>query len=291
MASRWRVLTVWWVTCLIWSSVWLFIKLGVRDVPPLTFAASRLAIAAVVLGGYAAARRLPWPAGRRDWTVTIATGVILLGFNYGLLYWGTQFITSGVTAVLQASTPAFSLLVARLIGTERLTVARTAGVVAGIAGVAVIFHDQMQLAGARALAGSVAVTAGAVCVAIAYVSVKAFGRQLHTVTLMAGQMVSALAPLGLLALALEGVPSPEQWTRPAVLSLLYLTFAGSIAAASLNYWLLRRMDATSLLSMGFVEPFIAVLLGAVFLDERLTLLTVAGGLMVLASVWVVLRDR
>ena len=67
--------------------------------------------------------------------------------------------------------------------------------------------------------------------------------------------------------------------------------AGSIAAASLNYWLLRRLDATTLLSMGLVEPLIAVLLGSMFLDERLTSMTFAGGVMVLASVWVVLRSR
>ena len=57
----------------------------------------------------------------------------------------------------------------------------------------------------------------------------------------------------------------------------------------LNYWLLRRMDATTVLSMGFVEPFIAVLLGAVFLDERIGLRTLAGGLAVTVSVWLVLR--
>jgi drug/metabolite transporter (DMT)-like permease len=191
--------------------------------------------------------------------------------------------------VLQASTPAFSLVVARLLGTERLTAARVVGVLAGIGGVAIIFLDQMRLAGPMALFGSVAVTAGAVCVAVAYVLVKTYGRRLHTTTLLAGQMVSALAVLGTIALTVEGQPFATRWPPTAIASLLYLTFAGSIGAASLNYWLLRRIDATSLLSMGFVEPLIAVLLGAVLLDERLTARTVLGGIAVLASVWAVLR--
>jgi drug/metabolite transporter (DMT)-like permease len=291
VTSRWSVLGVWWLTCLIWSSVWLFIKVGVKDVPPFTFAATRVAIAASVLILVAVIRRLPWPSDRREWTVTVVSGVLLLGFNYGLLYWGTQFITSGVTAVLQASTPTFSLIVARLVGTERLTPARVLGVLGGVAGVAIIFLDQMQLSGRMALFGSATVTAGAVCVAVAYVLVKAYGRRLHTTTLLAGQMVSALVVLGVAALAIEGPPFGIRWTGSAISSLLYLAFAGSIGAASLNYWLLRRIDATSLLSMGFVEPFIAVMLGAVFLDERLTLKTFAGGVAVLASVWVVLRPQ
>lgn len=291
MTSRWTVLAVWWLTCLIWSSVWLFIKLGVGDVPPFTFAATRLAIAAPVLSAYALMRGLPWPKDRREWTVTIVTGVILLGFNYGLLYWGAQFITSGVAAVLQASTPAFSLLIARIVGTERLTTARAIGVLAGMAGVAVIFHDQLRITGTDALLGSIAVTAGAVCVAVAYVGVKAYAPHVAITPLMVGQMVSALIPLGLLALLTEGSPWAMDWSNRALWSLMYLTFVGSIGAASLNYWLLRRLDATTLLSMGLVEPLIAVLLGSMFLDERLTLMTFAGGVMVLASVWVVLRSR
>lgn len=291
MTSRWGVLGVWWLTCLIWSSVWLFIKVGVGDIPPFTFASARLALAASVLIVFAVVRGRPWPRGRREWTTTLVTGVILLGLNYGLLYWGTQFITSGVAAVLQASTPAFSLLVAWFAGTERLSAAKLAGVLAGMAGVAIIFLDQMRLSGHMALLGSAAATAGAVCVAVAYVGVKAYGTHMHTTTLLAGQMMAALVPLGTVALVAEGHPLSMPWTGRALTSLLYLTFAGSIAAASLNYWLLRRIDATTMLSMGLVEPFIAVLLGAAFLDERLGVRTLVGGVAVLASVWVVLRER
>jgi drug/metabolite transporter (DMT)-like permease len=288
-SRRWSVLLVWWATCVLWSSVFLFIKMGVTAVPPLGFAALRLALAAGILVLFTLVRRQPWPTEPRDWMLISSTGVLLLGLNYGLLFWGTQFIPSGVTAVLQASSPAFSLVLAGLLGAERMTLAKVGGVTLGIAGVAIVCLDQGRLSGAWSLVGSVAVTAGAICVAIAYVGVKTYRRALNSTMLMAGQMISALVPLGIAALIKEGNPLAFNWTGTAIVSLLYLALAGSIVATWLNYWLLRRMDATSLLAMGFVEPFIAVLLGVVFLDERITLRTIAGGLAVTASVWLVLR--
>src|SRR5687768_17960944 len=116
------VLFVWIATCLIWSTVWLFIKLGVRDVPPVTFAAFRLAAALAVLGPLTLARRTPLPRSPRDWVLIASTGVVLLGVNYALLNWGIQFISSGLTAVLQALTPAFGFVFAHaLLHDERMT--------------------------------------------------------------------------------------------------------------------------------------------------------------------------
>lgn len=288
-SPRWLVLLVWWITCVIWSSVFLFIKVGVTEVPPLGFATTRLALAAFALVLFTTVKGYRWPSDGRDWVVIGATGVLLLGVNYGLLFWGSQFIPSGVTAVLGASSPAISLILASFLGSERMTVTKVAGVLLGLVGVGIVCLDQARLSGAWSLAGSLAVTGGATCVASAYVAVKKYGRAVDPTILMAGQMVSALVPLGLVAIAREGNPMAFDWTTTAIVALLYLTIAGSIVAMWFNYWLLRRMDATTVLSMGFVEPFIAVLLGAMFLDERIGLRTLAGGLAVTVSVWLVLR--
>jgi drug/metabolite transporter (DMT)-like permease len=75
------VLAVWWLTCLLWSTVWLAIKVGVGDVPPATFASVRLVIALAVLLPIMAARGVPLPRARRDWRVIGVTGVLLLGLN------------------------------------------------------------------------------------------------------------------------------------------------------------------------------------------------------------------
>ena len=101
-----RVLSLWWVTCLIWSSVWLFIKLGLRDLPPVSFAAIRLLVAIAVFLPILLLRGVRLPRRAREWYVIAVAGLVLLGLNYALLFWGAQFIPSGMTAVL-SSVPSF----------------------------------------------------------------------------------------------------------------------------------------------------------------------------------------
>lgn len=287
-----RVLLVWVGVCLIWSTVWLFIKLGLDDLPPVSFAGIRLLIAVAVLAPLVASRRALWPRTARDLALVAATGFLLLGLNYGLLYWGAQFIPSGLTAVLQSTQPAFGLLFAhRLLVSERVTAAKLGALALGVGGVAVVSSDQLGLAGWSALWGCVAVVAAALCVGLAYVLVKAYGAHLNPTALMMGQMVCGMLPLLAYGLVAEGNPFRFNWTPKAALSLLYLALAGSVAAFWLNYWLLKRMDATKVLLMAIVEPLLAVLLGAFVLGETLTGRTVLGGACILASVALVLAGR
>ena len=280
-----KVVFVWILTCLIWSTVWLFLKLGVRDVPPVSFAAMRLLIAIVVMVPVTLATRTPLPRRPRDWALIGGTGVILLGFNYALLNWGTRFISSGLTAVLQSITPAFALVFAHLmLPDEQMTLRRLGGLALGVAGVAVIFWDQLHFGG-RALLGSVTVTLGAVCVAFAYVTVRRFGKGLHPSAITTGQMLAAFVPLLIYAWGVEGNPAQIAWTSTALISATYLAILGSVVAAWLNYWLLPRVGAVNLLVMGLVEPPIAVVLGAWILGESMNARAAAGSAMILFSVW------
>lgn len=287
-----KVLLVWVVTCLIWSTVWLFIKLGLHDLPPVSFAGIRLVIAVAILLPFVLIRRKPLPQSPRERLMVALTGLLLLGLNYGLVFWGAQFITSGLTAVLQAATPAFTIVFAHyLLPNERFTLAKLSAVALGVVGVAVIFSDQMQVVGWQALAGSVAVAGGALCVAFAYVLVKAHIGHLHPTVLTTGQMLCALVPLLAYGLVREGNPLTFNWTPQALFSLLYLALAGSVAAFWLNYWLLKRMDTTKVMSMSLVEPLLAVLLGALVLGEKLTAHALLGGVCILASIGLILSGR
>ena len=282
-------LVLWWVTCLIWSSVWLFIKLGLRDLPPVSFAAIRLAVAIAVFLPILLLRRVSLPRRADDWYVIAVAGLLLLGVNYVLLFWGAQFIPSGLTAVLGAATPLFALVLGHfMIDDEPFTLQACAAILVGIAGVAIISWDQLHVSGRQALLGCAAVTASSACVAFAYVFVKGQGRRgLRPEVLSCGQMLCAVGPMLLFAAIRDGNPLALNWTPVAIGCLLYLALAGSVLGTWLNYWLLERMSATSLLSMGLVEPLIAVLLGAAFLHERVTLGAAAGGVLVLCSIFMI----
>jgi drug/metabolite transporter (DMT)-like permease len=285
-------LLVWILTCLIWSTVWLFIKIGVGDVPPVTFAAWRLAIAMVVLVPLALWQRVPFPTRAAEWRLIVGTGVMLLGINYALLNWGIQFISSGLTALLQAMTPVFALVFSHMmLPDDRMSVRKVGALLVGVVGVALVFWNQLDLAGLSALRGCAAVVGGAMFVALAYVVMKRHGTHLHPSAITSGQMSAAFVPLVLYAIAVEGNPLGVDWSRRAVVSVTYLAMAGSIGGAWLNYWLLKRTSATNLLLMGLVEPLIAVALGAWWLNESMSGLTIVGGVAILFSVAIVLEFR
>jgi drug/metabolite transporter (DMT)-like permease len=281
---------VWCVLCLIWSSTWLFIKLGLADLPPVSFAGIRFVVAASVLWGIVAIRRSPLPKGLRAWGFLALTGFLAFSLNYGLLFWGEQRTSSGLAAVLQATIPAFGLALAHLLlPSDRMTPPKVLGVSLGIAGVAVIFSDGTTLAGPDALHGGIAIVAGAFAVALANVLVKSRGASFDPVILAGVQMTFGLLPLVAAGFLLEGSPFAFRWTPRAVLSVLYLALVGSVIAFLLFYWLLQRMDVTKVLLIALVTPVLAVALGAAALGERLSGLAFVGTAMILGGVFLGVR--
>ena len=148
------LLFVWVLTCAIWSTVWLFIKLGVRDVPPAAFAVYRMAIALAVIVPVIVLRRTPWPRGCSEWRLVLGTGCVLLGVNYALLNWGIQYISSGLTAVLQAMTPVFGFVFAHLLlHDERVSAWKGMALALGVGGVGITRGD----ADSRTMVGGVCI--------------------------------------------------------------------------------------------------------------------------------------
>src|SRR5215208_8264333 len=166
---------VWLILCGIWGSTWLFIKLGLDDLPPFTFAGIRFVIACLILFSIIRIRGIQLPRARADWILLAVTGILSFGLNYGLLFWGEQYISSGLAALLQATIPAFGLVFAHFhLPGERLSWARTGGIVLGVFGVGVVFSNQLAMAGPRALAGCAGLIFGSMCAAYANVLVKAY---------------------------------------------------------------------------------------------------------------------
>ena len=287
-----KVRLVFLLLCCIWGSTWMFIKLGLRDLPPLSFAAARFLLATAILSAIVAARRARLPRGRAEWLLLAQTGVLAFGLNYGLLFWGEQHISSGLAALLQATIPVFGMLLAHpYLPGERLNARKLTGALLGVAGVGVIFSHQLGAEGSMALWGSAAVVAGAAFVAWANVLVKARGLKLDAPVLSAGQMACGFLALASAALVLEGSPARLRWTPLAVACLLYLTLVGSVAAFLLFYWLVRHVDVTKTMLIALVTPLAAVLLGVVALGEEVSWRTVAGGAVIMSGVALVVLRR
>ena len=283
---------VWLLLCCIWGSTWLFIKLGLEDLPPLTFAGIRFVIAFLILAIFIGLRRVPLPQVRRDWLLLAVTGVLSFSLNYGLVFWGEQYISSGLAALLQSTLPAFGLIIAHFyLPGERMTFVKIAGIMMGVIGVGIIFSNQLQLSGRGALWGGAALVLSAFCAAYANVLVKAYGLNLQPSVLAAGQMALGLVPLFLVGIPLEGNPLHLHWTVMAVMALFYLAIVGTVIAFVLYYWLVQHMDVTKTMLIALVTPVAAVVLGMLVLHEQMNWRTLAGGLMIISGIGLIVMRR
>lgn len=287
-----RPLVVFALLCGIWGSTWAFIKVGLRDLPPLTFVSVRFVVAICVLAVVARLRRAKLPRTRAEWRLLAVTGVLSFAINYGAVFWGESHVSSGLAALLQATIPLFGLLVAhKLLPDEPLTTARLVGVVVGLVGLGVVFSDQLGGGDRLAAWGAGVIVAGAFAAASSNVLVKARGAKFDLSVLIAGQMACGLVPLSTYALVSEGNPMHSRWTPTAILCVLYLALVGTVAAFLLFYWLLRHVSATTSQLISLVTPVVAVLIGVVFLGERLTWRVALGGLGIFVGIAVIRRRR
>jgi len=283
---------VWLLLATIWGSTWLMIKIGLADLPPVTFAAVRFVVAAAPLCAFLAIRRRPLRYSRADWRLMTVTGLLTFAFNYTLVFWGESHISAGLAAILYTTFPILGMLQAHwLLPAEPLSRRKLGGALVALIGVAVIFYNQVSLQGPWALAGSVALVAAATGTAYADVIIKGSGSHIEPVTMTAVQMVVSLPPMLALALIVDGSPSALHWTPRAVGALLYLAFVGSSFTFVLLYWLIQRMQVTRTMMIPLFSTVVAVTLDALILGERLHWRTLAGGVGVLAGLVIALSRR
>jgi drug/metabolite transporter (DMT)-like permease len=167
---------------------------------------------------------------------------------------------------------------------ERITWVKIGGVILGICGVGMVFSNQLAVAGAKALAGCVALVLSSIFVAYSNVLVKARGKNLNPAILAAGQMFFGLIPLLIIGIPLEGNPFRFHWTPMALVSLFYLAVVGSVIAFLLYYWLVHNMDVTKSMLIALVTPVVAVVLGMIVLNEELSWRTLLGGAMIMSGI-------
>lgn len=283
---------VWLLLCLIWGTTWIFIKIGLRDLPPITFASARFLLAVVIVFVIIRVYKIPLPKTGLEWRLVALTGFLQFSLNYSTVFWGEQHITSGLAAVLQSMITVFGLALAWVfLPNERITKLKIFAVGVGIAGVTVIFFDQLRVENAMAFAGSFAIVAGSYCAAQASILIKARGHGFHPASLLFGQMLCGLPFILFYSLMFEGNPLNFNWTETAVISVLYLTLFGTITAFWLYYWLLRRVESTKAMMISLVTPLIAVILDAAVLGELLPTQTIVGGLLILSSIALIVFRR
>jgi drug/metabolite transporter (DMT)-like permease len=286
-ALTWAVLAL---LILIWSTTWAVIRVGLRGIPPFTGVALRFAIAAAVLLALAPAfgiRLGRQPNELRIWWInTFLTFTI----PYGVLYWSEQWLPSGLAAVIFATTPLVTALVAHFaLPAERLTGWSVLGILVGFGGIAVLFSGDFRALGGGQVARAAAVMLIApVCAALSNVAVKRWGGSIHPLSIGAVPMAITAVLMGAFSRLVES-GRPVTFNTVTVLSLLYLALIGSAIPFTLYFWLLRNESATGLSMINYATPVLAVAVGTLFLGEQVTPRIIVGTALVLLGVGLALR--
>lgn len=278
------------VLCVVWSSTWLAIKVGLRDLPPISFVALRFVIAIIALLVVSVGRVRLLPPRRGDYVLLASTGVLMFAVNYGLLFWGELYVSSGLAAVLQATIPIFGMFFAHFIlPDEPLRVQRLAGGLLAVAGVAIICARLLNFNGLMAFWGGLGIALGAAGAAFSNVQLKARALELAPTMIAAWQMIFGCLPMLLLGFVVDGNPIHFHWSTMSTLCLLYLALIGSALAFLLLYWLMPRMTVTNLQTISLITPPGAVMLGWLLGGETFSLWSLLGACFVLAGVWMIFR--
>jgi drug/metabolite transporter (DMT)-like permease len=279
--SRWAGIVA---VSFIWGSTWVAIKIGLGSMPPFLSAGMRFAIAAGILSVLAWASGVRVPREPRTHAGLLALGFLNFVVNYGVVYWGEQYVSSGLTAVLFATYPLFVLLIAHFsIGAERITLRKLAGVALGFAGVAVIFRSDIAVDDPRANLAVAVILISPVASALTSVGIKKWGHDLHPYTLTTLPMAYGAVALSAIGLATES-PRAIEWSAVSVGALLYLALFGSVIAFVVYYRLLKVVPVSLLALVSYAFPIVAVALGWIVLDEALSGSTLAGAGMVLVGI-------
>lgn len=268
--------------CLIWGSTWMAIKVGLRGAPPMTSIAVRMVIATAIVALILRARRTVIPRDARFVRLGVFLGFFHVLLPYTFVYYGEQRISSGLAAVLYATLPIFVVLLARAQLGNPLTVRKLLGVAAGLAGVAVIFSDNLRLGRAEA-AGTAMVMVSVAASAVGSVATKKWAGGYNPVASLLIPFATSTVVAALLALAVEPGVS-LRFNAVTWLSIVYLAAAGSVAAFALFFWVMRHLDVTLVSYQTFIIPIVAVILGWVFLGERLSPRVGAGAALILAGI-------
>jgi len=264
---------------LLWGATFFFVEIALTELGPFTLVLGRVACGATALWAVVLISGVPLPRTFADFRDLFVMGLLNNAIPFTLIFWGQQWISGGLASVLNAMTPIFAVIVAHLLTQdEKATPARTAGVLLGIGGVAVLVGPDALSGLDGSLVGQLAVLCAALCYSFAGV----FGRRLKrfapTVS-GAGMLTSSTLIMLPVVLFMEGVPTVVP-SLGIIAVWVTLGTACTALAYILYFRILATAGATNLLLVTIMIPPSAMALGVIFLGERITLSTAAGFILI-----------
>lgn len=288
-----------WILALIWGSSYLFIRIGVEQLPPLQLVFIRTGIAALGLNLVIAAQGKRLPTDRRGLGALLFLGVVNTVFPFALITWGEQHIESGLASVLQGTTALFALVIAHFtFADERISWQKVIGLLIGFLGVVVLASRSegatvSNQSASLHLLGQLAIVGSSLCYAIggAY-SRKAMQNRLEPLVVAAGAMTVAAVITGAMAYlapvwgGMAPVPLAQLHFN-TLGAVLMLGVVNTFVAYLVFYSLIAALGAARTAMITYVLPVVGLLLGAIFLREPVDLRLLVGAVLIIGSIGIV----
>jgi drug/metabolite transporter (DMT)-like permease len=284
-----------WVLGLIWGSSFLFIRIGVEQLPPFQLVFIRTAIAAIGLNGVLLLRGKHLPTDRKSIRDMIVLGIVNTVLPFGLITWGEQSISSGIASVLQGTAAFFTLIVAHFVfADERITNRKLIGLLLGFGGVITLSSRSLSEGGLSAsFIGELAIVAASFCYALGGTyGRKAIQNRLEPMMAAAGAMTIAAITTGILAhiAPLLNGPAPvllSSLRSDVVIATLLLGLLNTFVAYLVYYSILEQLGAARTSMVTYIVPVVGLILGAIILHEEVDSRLILGAALIFAGIGVV----
>jgi drug/metabolite transporter (DMT)-like permease len=266
----------------IWSSSFLWIKIAVQEVGPITLVAFRVLFGLLFGVAVILIRRPTLSRDVRSWAPMLLLGITNVAIPFFLISWGEQSIDSGVAAILDATVPLFTILIAHyFLRDDKITIPKVLGLLTGFAGVVVLMSKDLGVSHSSLL-GQLAVVLASMFYAGSGVFARKHTEDAPNIMRSVGPLISSTAVMWLAAPALEAplkIPQlPITWV-----ALLWLGILGSGFAFILMYHLIHEIGPTRTSMVTYIFPLGGVILGVLFLHEQLTWEVAVGALLIIAG--------
>lgn len=267
---------------MLWGGSYFFVEIALLEWSPLLIVAVRVVVAAIVIWGIVLAAGLPVPRSWPAWIAFFWMGLLNNIFPFLLIVWGQKEIESGLAAVLTAAAPIFTVIVAgALLKDEPVTRSKLFGVVLGLIGVVVLIGPSALTGLDTNLFAQIAVLGAALSYAFAGVYARRFPRMnIDPIVAAAGQLLMSSLIMILLALVFEAPNQLLESSAKVWIAVGLMAIFSTALAYILYFRLLASAGATNAILVTLLIPVTAILLGAIFLNERLQWLHFLGMLVI-----------
>lgn len=277
--------------CLIWGTTWLAIKFSLDGFPPFLGAAVRFTVAALAVGAMLLVKKKSLRISKSEFKIMVIASFLMYVFDYGLIYWGEQTLSAGVTAIFFATFALFTALWSVLfLKNEQLTPLRWVGIFLGIAGITIIFYDQLEITQFNRMVtlSIIAVILAAAGGSLSNVLVKRHLQKMDARVITFYQMSMGIVFLYAIGFIIED-PTTINITPKVAGAVFYLAIIGSAFAFVLYYNLLKTMSTVTLSLIIYVTPLIALMIDFLLYRQMIPLRSVGGMVLIFSGIGLVQR--